>query len=295
MRPIHSVGVVGGGTIGTGIAEAVARAGFPVVVRELTEALATRARRAVERSLGRAVDGGKLAPADRDATIARLDYTTQITDLTSCDLVIEAVAEELAVKRALWTELDAFCAGHTIFASSTSSLAIAEMAAATARADRMVGLHFFHPVPVMPLVEVVRTVTTSDATFDGALAFAVRLGKEAIVARDRPGFVVNRLLIPYLLDAVHALEAGVASIEDIDRGMRLGTGHPMGPFALLDFIGLDTTQRIAQVMFDELAEGRFAPPPLLRRMVSAGLFGRKSGKGFYDYSVDPPAATPLGL
>lgn len=295
MSPIRSVGVVGGGTIGMGIAETVARAGFPVVVRELTEALAVRASRGVERSLGRAVEGGKITAAERDSALARLDYTTQITDLTSCDLVIEAVAEDLSVKRALWTELDAFCTPHTVFASSTSSLSIAEMAAATARADRMVGLHFFHPVPASPLVEVVRTVTTSDATFDAALRFAGRLGKEPVVARDRPGFVVNRLLIPYLLDAVHALEAGVASVQDIDRGMRLGTGHHMGPFALLDFIGLDTAQRIAQVMFDELAESRFAPPPLLRRMVSAGLFGRKSGKGFYDYSVDPPTATELGL
>lgn len=295
MSAIRTVGVIGGGTMGMGIAETVARAGFQVTVRELSEALVVRATHGVERSLARAVAGGKLSEAELESTLSRLEYTTQITDLTGCDLVIEAVAENLALKRALWTELDAFCAQRTIFASSTSSLAIAEMAAATARGDRMVGLHFFHPVPVMPLVEVVRTVTTSEATFDAALRFAAQLGKEPIVARDRPGFVVNRLLIPYLLDAIHALEAGVASVEDMDRGMRLGTGHPMGPFALLDFIGLDTAQRIAQVMFDELAEGRFAPPPLLRRMVSAGLFGRKSGKGFYDYSVDPPSATELGL
>lgn len=296
MSPvIESVGIVGGGTIGIGIAETVARAGFPTVVRELSEALANHARMGVERSMARAVERGKLTAEERDAAVGRLEYTTQIGDLTSRDLIIEAVAEELAVKRALWTELDAFCAPHTIFATSTSSLAIADMAAATARPDRMVGLHFFQPVAVMPLVEVVRTVTTSNATFDAALAFAGRLGKEPVVARDRPGFVVNRLLIPYLLDAVHALEAGVATVEDMDRGMRLGAGHPMGPFALLDFLGLDVILRIAQVMFAEFGERRFAPPPLLKRMVAAGLYGQKSGRGFYDYSVDPPAASQLGL
>ena len=292
---IRSVGIVGGGTIGTGIAEAVARAGFPTVVRELSEALANHARSNVERSMARGVERGKFTAQERDSALARLDYTTQITDLTAHDLIIEAVAEDMAVKKALWTELDAFCAPHTIFATSTSSLAIADMAAATARPDRMVGLHFFQPVTVMPLVEVVRTVTTSDQTFNDALDFVNRLGKEPIVARDRPGFVVNRLLIPYLLDAVHALEAGVATVEDMDRGMRLGAGHPMGPFALLDFLGLDMILRIAQVMFAEFGERRFAPPPLLKRMVAAGLYGQKSGRGFYDYSVDPPAASALGL
>jgi 3-hydroxybutyryl-CoA dehydrogenase len=292
---ITTVGIVGGGSIGTGVAEVAARAGFATVVRELTESLAATARRTVERSLARAVERERLAPAERDATLSRLEYTTQVADLVERDLIIEAVGEDLATKRTLWTELDAFCAPHTVFASTTSSLAIAVMAAATARPDRMVGLHFFQPVPVMPLVEVVRTVTTSETTFRAAMDFAWRLGKEPIVARDRPGFVVNRLLIPYLADAIHALESGVASVEDIDRGMRLGAGHPMGPFTLLDFIGLDTACTIAQVMYDELGDRRFAPPPLLKRMVQAGLFGRKSGKGFYDYTVDPPRPSELGL
>ncbi|HEU4628828.1 MAG TPA: 3-hydroxybutyryl-CoA dehydrogenase [Gemmatimonadaceae bacterium] len=293
--PITTVGIVGGGSIGTGVAEVVARAGFATVVRELTESLAANAKRAVERSLARAVERGRATAAERDAALARLDYTAQITDLVECDLVIEAVSEDLATKRTLWTELDAFCAPHTVFASTTSSLAIAVMAAATARPDRMVGLHFFQPVPVMPLVEVVRTVTTSETTFRTALEFARRLGKEPIVAKDRPGFVVNRLLIPYLLDAIHALESGVASVADIDRGMHLGAGHPMGPFTLLDFLGLDTACTIAQVMYEELGDRRFAPPPLLKRMVQAGLFGRKSGKGFYDYTVEPPRVSELGL
>ena len=292
---ITTVAIVGGGSIGTGVAEVVARAGFATMVRELTETLAARARRSVEHSLARAVERERLSAADRDAALSRLEYTTQITDLVERDLVIEAVGEDLATKRTLWTELDAFCAPHTLFASTTSSLAIAVMAAATARPDRMVGLHFFQPVSVMPLVEVVRTVTTSESTFRAAMAFARQLGKEPIVARDRPGFVVNRLLIPYLLDAIHALESGVASVEDIDRGMRLGAGHPMGPFTVLDFIGLDTACTIARLMHDELGDPRFSPPPLLKRMVQAGLFGRKSGKGFYDYSVEPPRASALGL
>jgi len=236
-----------------------------------------------------------VSEADRDAAMARLHFTTNVSDLSDCDIVIEAVVEDLELKNGLWKELDGICAEHTIFASNTSSLTIAAMASATARADRMVGLHFFNPVPVMKLVEVVRTVTTSDDTFQRAFAFAKRLGKEPIAAKDNSGFVVNLLLVPYLVDAINALEHGVASVEDIDKGMMLGTGYPMGPFTLLDFVGLDTTYKIAEIMFDEYREKRYAPPPLLKRMVLAGMYGRKSGKGFYDYSVDPPAVNELGL
>ena len=206
-----------------------------------------------------------------------------MSDLKDCDIVIEAVVEDLDVKNAMWKELDALCPARTIFASNTSSLTIAAMAAATARGDRMVGLHFFNPVPVMKLVEVVKTVTTSQETFTRAFEFAKKLGKEPIAAKDNSGFVVNLLLVPYLIDAINALESGVASVADIDKGMQLGTGYPMGPFTLLDFVGLDTTYKIAEIMFDEYREKRYAPPPLLKRMVMAGMFGRKSGKGFYTY------------
>jgi 3-hydroxybutyryl-CoA dehydrogenase len=209
--------------------------------------------------------------------------------------VIEAVPEDAALKRALWRELDGRCPPATIFASNTSSLSITELAAATGRPDRFIGLHFFNPVPLMPLVEVVRGLTTSTETFDAALAFVRRLGKEPIVARDRSGFIVNRLLVPYLLDAVRALEEGTGSVADIDRGMQLGCGHPMGPFTLLDLVGLDTTLSIGEILFQEYREARFAPPGLLRRMVAAGFHGRKSGRGFYDYTADPPRPSDLTL
>jgi 3-hydroxybutyryl-CoA dehydrogenase len=295
MPDIRRVGVLGGGQMGAGIAQAAARAGFDTVVREVTEALAQRARAGVERSIAKGVELGKVAPEERDAALGRLAFTTRADDLAACDVVVEAVVEDLEVKNALWRELDALCPAHTIFASNTSSLTIAAMAAATARPDRVVGLHFFNPVAVMRLVEVVRTVTTSEATFERAVDFARRLGKEPIRCKDNSGFVVNLLLVPYLLDAVRALERGVATVEDIDAGMRLGTGHPMGPFALLDFMGLDTIHRMANIMFDEYREHRYAPPPLLKRMVLAGMYGRKSGRGFYDYSTDPARVSELGL
>jgi 3-hydroxybutyryl-CoA dehydrogenase len=281
--------------MGSGIAQVAAQAGFATRVREVSDAAVARARSAVERSLARGMERGKVSAEQRDAALARLTFTTAVSDLADCDIVIEAVVEELEIKNALWKELDASAPAHTIFASNTSSLTIAGMAAATARPDRVVGLHFFNPVPVMKLVEVVRTVTTSDATFDAAFGFARALGKEPIAAKDSSGFVVNLLLIPYLLDAITALEHGVATVEDIDKGMTLGTGHPMGPFALLDLVGLDTTLRVAEIMFDEYREKRYAPPPLLKRMVLAGMHGRKSGKGFYDYSQDPPRMSALGL
>lgn len=297
MTTIKTAGVLGAGLMGSGIAQVCAQAGLVTRVREVSDALCQRGRTSIEKSFNRAIEKtrGKVSEADRDAAMARLHFTTTVSDLSDCDIVIEAVVEDLELKNGLWTELDGICAEHTIFASNTSSLTIAAMASATARPDRMVGLHFFNPVPVMKLVEVVRTVTTSDDTFQRAFAFAKRLGKEPIAAKDNSGFVVNLLLVPYLVDAINALEHGVASVEDIDKGMMLGTGYPMGPFTLLDFVGLDTTYKIAEIMFDEYREKRYAPPPLLKRMVLAGMYGRKSGKGFYDYSVDPPAVNELGL
>ena len=295
MTEIRKVGVLGGGLMGAGIAQVAAQAGFTTVVREVSEALAQRARGSIEKALTKGVSRGKVTTEEREQALKRLFVTARLEELADCDVVIEAVIEDLGVKNSLWKELDALCPPQTIFASNTSSLTIAAMAAATARADRMVGLHFFNPVPLMKLVEVVKTVTTSAETMDRAFAFARALGKEPIAAKDNSGFVVNLLLIPYLLDAITQLERNVASVEDIDRGMTLGTGYPMGPFALLDFVGLDTIEKIAEIMYAEYHERRYAPPPLLKRMVLAGMYGRKSGRGFYDYTQDPPKPTPLGL
>jgi len=292
---IRSVGVIGGGLMGSGIAQVAAQAGFPVVVRELSPALAERARASIERTLAKGIERGKVTPAQRDAAVANLGFTTDVAEMAGCDIVIEAVVEDLAIKNSLWQELGAVCPRETIFASNTSSLTIAEMAIASGRPDRMVGLHFFNPVPLMKLVEVVRTVTTSDETFRAAFDFARAVGKEPIAAKDNSGFVVNLLLVPYMLDAIRALEHGVATVEDIDKGMTLGAGHPMGPFVLADFVGLDTLYRIAEIMFDEYRETRYAPPPLLKRMVLAGMTGKKGGRGFYDYSAEPPRPAPLGI
>jgi len=295
MPAITRVGVLGCGLMGSGIAQVAATAGFATVVRDIGEAVLAKGRSGIRRSLDKLVEKAKLDGAARDGALERLSFTTDLGVLGACDLVIEAVTEDLQVKNALWRELDTLCPPATIFASNTSSLTISEMASATARPDRFVGLHFFNPVPLMPLVEVVRAVTTSAQTFDAAMAFARQVGKEPIVSRDRSGFIVNLLLVPYLLDAIRALERGVGSIADIDRGMQLGCGHPMGPFTLLDFVGLDTTARIAEIMFEEYREPRYAPPPLLRRMVTAGMHGRKTGRGFYDYATDPPRPSDPGL
>jgi 3-hydroxybutyryl-CoA dehydrogenase len=295
INEITTVGVLGCGLMGSGIAQAAGTAGFPTTVRDVTPELLDKGRHGIEKSLAKLVEKGKLDPSARDGALERLRFTTEVGELAECGIVIEAVTEDLALKNRLWTELDGIAPPTTIFASNTSSLPIGAMASATRRPDRFVGLHFFNPVPLMPLVEVVRPVTASRETFDRVMTFARRLGKEAIVARDRSGFIVNLLLVPYLLDAVRALEHGVASIPDIDRGMQLGCGHPMGPLTLLDFVGLDTTARIADIMFEEYREARYAPPPLLRRMVGAGMYGRKSGKGFYDYASDPPIPIDLGL
>ncbi len=290
---ITRVGVLGCGLMGSGIAQVAATSGFATVARDVTEELLARGRAGITRSLGKLVEKEKLTAAQRDEALGRLTFTTDLAALASCDLIIEAVTEDLELKTSLWRELDGRCRAATIFASNTSSLSIGDMAAATARPDRFVGLHFFNPVPLMPLVEVVRAVTTSPASFDSALDFARRLGKETVVSRDRAGFIVNLLLVPYLLDAVRALEHGAGSIADIDKGMQLGCGHPMGPFTLLDFVGLDTTVRIAEILYQEYREPRYAPPPLLRRLVAAGWYGRKSGLGFYDYSTDPPQPSHL--
>ncbi|HEX3234796.1 MAG TPA: 3-hydroxybutyryl-CoA dehydrogenase [Gemmatimonadales bacterium] len=295
MPEITSVGVLGCGLMGGGIAQTAAAAGFPTAVRDVTQALLQRGEGAIARSLAKLVEKGKLDPSARDGALERLSFTTELDDLRSCDIVIEAVPEDLALKNELWRALDERCPPATIFVSNTSSLPIGAMAAATSRPDRFAGLHFFNPVPLMPLVEVVRAVTTSRETFEQVMTFARRLGKEPLAARDRSGFIVNLLLVPFLMDAVRALEHGVGAAADIDRGMQLGCGHPMGPLALLDFIGLDTAMRIADIMFEEYREPRYAPPPLLRRMVGAGLYGRKNGRGFYDYASDPPLPIDLAI
>ncbi|HEX6367854.1 MAG TPA: 3-hydroxybutyryl-CoA dehydrogenase [Longimicrobium sp.] len=293
MAEIKRVGVLGCGLMGSGIAQVAAAAGYETLVREVSDELCERGLGGIGKQLGKAVEKGKMAAEDRDAIVGRLKGTTNLEDLKDCDIIIEAVVEDLAVKNQMWQTLDAVCGPETIFASNTSSLTIADMAAATKRPERMVGLHFFNPVPVMKLVEVVKTIATDPAVFDTAFAFAKSLGKEPIVCKDNSGFVVNLLLVPYMMDAIRALSEGVATIEDIDKGMQLGTGYPMGPFVLSDFVGLDTLDKIGGIMFDEYKEKRYASPPLLKRMVSLGYFGRKSGKGFYDYSGEKPVPMPL--
>ncbi len=295
MTEIKTVGVLGCGLMGSGIAQVCAQAGYRTIVREVSDALNEKGKASILASLDKLVQKGKLDGGTRDQILNRLEFTTDLKQLAPCDLVVEAVTEDLELKNSLWKELDGLCGPQTIFASNTSSLTIAAMAAVTKRGDRFVGLHFFNPVPVMKLVEVVRTVTTSQATFERAMAFARSLGKEPIAAKDSCGFIVNLLLVPYLLDAIRALERGVGSVEDIDKGMTLGCGHPMGPFTLLDFVGLDTTYKIAEIMFNEYREARYAPPPLLRRMVLSGMYGRKTGRGFYDYSTDRPTVSDLGI
>lgn len=281
---IRKVGVLGCGLMGSGIAEISARAGFDTVVREVEQSFLDKGLERIRGSLSRAVDKGKLDPADRDQTLSRLHGTTSFDPLADCDLVVEAIVENLDEKKRTFEALDRAVQPGALFASNTSSLTITQIAMATKRPDRFVGLHFFNPVPVMKLVEVVRTILTSDEAYAEVFAFARAVGKEPIACRDNSGFIVNRLLVPYLLDAIRALEEGVGSVEDIDKGMQLGCGYPMGPFTLLDFVGLDTTYYIANIMFDEYREKRFAPPALLKQMVLAGRLGKKSGRGFYDHA-----------
>lgn len=295
MKKIEKVGVLGGGLMGSGIAQVSAQSGFPTIVREVSEALCEKSRQAIEKSLAKGIERGKVTAAERDKTMGNLRFVTELKELADSDIFIEAVVEDLDVKNSLWSQLDKIARPDAIFASNTSSLTIIAMATASGRPDKMLGVHFFSPVPLMKLVEVVRTITTSEETEQLALDFVRALGKEPIRAKDSSGFVVNLLLIPYMVDAIKALESNVASIEDIDKGMQLGAGHPMGPFTLLDFVGLDTVYKIAEIMFTEYRESRYAPPPLLKRMVLAGMLGRKSGKGFYDYSSTPPRPSSLGL
>src|SRR5712692_8705143 len=287
---IKNVGGLGCGLMGSGIAQVAAQAGYQTVVREVEQKFLDKGMGGIEKSLGKFVEKGKMTAADRDACMRRLKGTVALEDLADCDIVIEAIIENPQLKKETYAEIDRIVKKDAIFASNTSSLTITELSMATTRPKQFVGLHFFNPVPLMKLVEVVRTILTSDDTFNTAFEFAKSLGKEPVACRDNSGFIVNRLLVPYLLDAIRAYEEGVGSIEDIDKAMQLGCGYPMGPFTLLDFVGLDTTYYISDVMFNEYREKRFASPALLRKMVLAGRFGRKSGAGFYDYSGEKPIA-----
>lgn len=284
MSIIQKVGVCGAGLMGNGIAQTCASAGFEVVLMEVADAPLQKGMASITKSLDKFVEKQKLSQADRDATLGRIKATTDLKDLKDCDLVIEAIIENMDAKLKLFKGLDELLGPQGIICSNTSSLCVIEMAAGTKRADRVAGLHFFNPVPIMKLVEVVKTIATSQETVDTLYAFAKKLGKEPVLAQDTPGFIVNRLLIPYLLYAIRVYEQGLASREDIDKGMKLGCGYPMGPLELLDFVGLDTTYYIAEIMFDEFKDPMMAPPTLLKRMVLAGQYGRKSGKGFYDYA-----------
>jgi 3-hydroxybutyryl-CoA dehydrogenase len=293
---IQKVGVLGAGLMGAGIAQVAAVAGYEVTLVEVSEELIQKGLNGIEKSLAKFAEKGTLTAEQKDAALARLHGTTKYEDLAEAGIIIEAIIENLAVKREVYAKLDALCQPETIFASNTSSLSITEMLTATSaeRQRRFVGMHFFNPVPLMKLVEVIRTILTDETVFQEVSALGQTLGKTVVTAPDKPGFIVNRLLVPYLLDAIRVLEEGLSSIEEIDHAMKLGCGHPMGPLTLTDFVGLDTTYYIANIMFDEFKEKRFAPPTLLKRMVLAGLYGRKSGKGFYDYS-DPKNPKPMKL
>ena len=293
---IKKVGVLGCGLMGSGIAQTAATAGFDVVVREVSDELCERGFKGIEKSLAKFAEKGTITAEQQTGIRGRLTGTTNFADLADCDIIVEAIIENLDTKRDTYRQLDEFCKPETIFASNTSSLSITEMLTATSleRQKRFIGLHFFNPVPLMKLVEVVKTILTDEAVYETAVDFGKRLGKVPVRASDKTGFIVNRLLVPYMLDSVRALEEGVGSIVDIDNAMKLGCGYPMGPLTLGDFVGLDTTYYIAEIMFNEFREKRFAPPPLLKRMVLAGLYGRKSGRGFYDYA-DPKSPVPMNL
>jgi 3-hydroxybutyryl-CoA dehydrogenase len=287
-QQIEKVGVLGAGLMGHGIAQVAAQSGYEVVLREVDEATLAKGVGKIEKQLARAVEKGKSSQEDADAVRARITATTHYRELADCDLVIEAITENLALKLEMWKEVDEIVKPDAVFATNTSSLSVIDQAASTGRPERFVGLHYFNPAQVMKLVEVVRCVTTTDDAFETALEFARSEGKLAIPTKDKAGFIVNRLLVPYMLDAMRALEEGVGSIEEIDEAMKAGAGHPMGPLTLADFVGLDTLGSICDVLFDEFRERRFARPPTLRKMLSAGWFGKKAGKGFYDYSGEAP-------
>jgi 3-hydroxybutyryl-CoA dehydrogenase len=294
---IKKIGVLGCGLMGSGIAQVAATAGYDTVVKEVSDEFINKGFAGIEKSLSKFAEKGTISADQQREIRARLSGTTNFEDLADCDIIIEAIIENLEEKRNTYRQLDALCKPETIFASNTSSLSITEMMTATSpeRQTRFVGLHFFNPVPLMKLVEVVRTILTDEAVYEQAVDFGKKLGKVPVRASDKTGFIVNRLLVPYMLDSIRALEEGVASIVDIDNAMKLGCGYPMGPLTLGDFVGLDTTYYIAEIMFNEFREKRFAPPPLLKRMVLAGLYGRKSGRGFYDYTKDPRNPTPMNL
>ncbi|HZO27157.1 MAG TPA: 3-hydroxybutyryl-CoA dehydrogenase [Chloroflexota bacterium] len=289
---IRTVGVVGCGLMGSGIAEVCARAGYSTFVHEVDEPALARGMERIRQSMATGVARGRLSEPDRDEAVSRLRGVTELSDLRSCDLVVEAVTENLQAKQEVFLSLADTCGPETILASNTSSIPIIDLASVTKRPDRVLGMHFMNPVPVMRLIEMVRAITTSDETLATARAFGESLGKRVIVAKDRAGFIVNMLLVPYLLEAIRMYESGFAAREDIDLGMVLGTNHPMGPLTLLDYVGLDTTYYIANILYEELHEPKYAPPPLLKQMVTAGYLGRKSGRGFYDYNggEQPPRA-----
>lgn len=293
---IKKIGVLGAGLMGAGIAQVAATSGYDVTIVEVSDELVNKGLSGIEKSLGKLVEKNAITSAQRDDTFKRLRGTTKHDDLADVDMIIEAIIENLEIKRETYARLDKLCKPETIFASNTSSLSITEMMTATGidRQQRFVGMHFFNPVPLMKLVEVIRTILTDEQVYEEAIALAESMGKTVVRAGDKTGFIVNRLLVPYMLDAIRVLEEGLASTVDIDNGMKLGCNHPMGPLTLTDFVGLDTTYYIARIMFDEFKEKRFAPPTLLKRMVQAGLYGRKSGRGFYDYS-DPRNPRPVSL
>jgi 3-hydroxybutyryl-CoA dehydrogenase len=289
---IKKVGVLGAGLMGHGIAQVTAAAGYDVVLREVDDAALQKGIGRIDKQLAKAVEKGRSSQEDADAVRGRIQGTTDYDDLADCDLVIEAITEDLALKREMWKAVDAIVKPEAVFATNTSSLAVIDQAASTSRPAQFVGLHYFNPAQVMKLVEVIRAVTTSDDAFQAAQAFAQAQGKLAIPTKDKAGFIVNRLLVPYMLDAMRAYEEGVGSVDEIDEAMKAGAGHPMGPLTLADFVGLDTLGSICDVLFDEFRERRFAQPPTLRKMLSAGWYGRKSGMGFYDYSGEAPAPNP---
>jgi 3-hydroxybutyryl-CoA dehydrogenase len=291
---IKQVGVVGCGLMGHGIAQVAAQAGYQVVVREVSQEKLDSGLGKINKQLARAVEKGKLEQSQADEVMGRVKGTLTYDDFKDCDLVIEAITEDLDLKLEMWKTLDPIVKDDALMATNTSSLGVIHQAAATKRPERFLGLHFFNPAQLMPLLEVVETVTTQDGTLEAGFDFGRSLGKTTVHAKDKTGFIVNRLLIPYLLDAIRAYEEGAGTIEQIDTAMKAGANHPMGPFTLLDFVGLDTSLSVAEIMFDEYREKRFAPPPTLRKMVVAGFLGRKSGRGFYDYSGDQPVPADPG-
>jgi 3-hydroxybutyryl-CoA dehydrogenase len=292
---LKKVGVAGLGLMGHGIAQVAAQAGYEVVAREVDDEALGKGIGKIEKQLARAVEKGRMEQSAADEVRGRIDATTSLEGFADCDLVIEAITENLGQKVELWRELDGLVKDDAVFATNTSSLSVIDQAAATKRPNKFIGLHFFNPAQVMPLLEVVQTVTTDEESLKTGFQFGESLKKTLVHAKDKTGFIVNRLLVPYMLDAIRAYEEGVGSIEEIDVAMKAGANHPMGPFTLLDFVGLDTTKSIADIMFDEYRERRFAAPPTLRKMVAAGWYGRKSGRGFYDYSGDQPQVVDLGL